>query len=128
MRKVAEVIADATNNSYESVIEKSNDTDYIDKLIKKYWFITDEIKNDDLKYKLEGYIFPNTYRFKNKDVTVEEIFNKMLDEMGKVLEPYKEDMEKSNLSIHQLITLAKCDLTYRKNKIHLYGDFFISKP
>ena len=106
MRKVAEVIADATNNSYESVIEKSNDIEYIDKLIKKYWFITDEIKNDDLKYKLEGYIFPNTYRFKNKDVTVEEIFNKMIDEMGKVLEPYKEDMEKSNLSIHQLITLA----------------------
>ena len=106
MRKVAEVIAESTNNSYESVLEKANDTEYIDKLIEKYWFITDAVKNDELKYKLEGYIFPNTYRFTNKDVTVEEIFNKMIDEMGKVLEPYKEDMEKSNLSIHELITLA----------------------
>lgn len=106
MRKIAEVIAASTNNSYESVIEKSNDIEYIDKLIEKYWFITDAIKNNDIKYKLEGYLFPNTYRFRNKDVTVEEIFNKMLDEMGKVLEPYKEDISKSNLSIHELITLA----------------------
>ena len=106
MRKVAEVIAESTNNSYESVIEKANDVEYIDKLIDKYWFITDAVKNDELIYKLEGYLFPNTYRFTNKDVTVEEIFNKMINEMGKILEPYKEDIEKSNLSIHELITLA----------------------
>ena len=106
MRKIAEVISASTNNSYESVIEKSNDIEYIDKLIEKYWFVTDAIKNNDIKYKLEGYLFPNTYRFRNKDVTVEEIFNKMLDEMGKVLEPYKEDISKSSLSIHELITLA----------------------
>ena len=106
MRKVAEAIAEKTNNSYESVLEKANDNEYIDKLINKYWFITDAIKNDDLKYKLEGYIFPNTYRFTNKDVTVEEIFNKMIDEMGKVLEPYKEDIQKSELSVHEILTLA----------------------
>ena len=122
MRKVAEVIAAATNNSYESVIEKANDTEYIDKLIAKYWFITDAVKNDELKYKLEGYLFPDTYRFMNKDVTVEEIFNKMLDEMGKVLEPYKEDIEKSGYTVHQILTLASViekeatnNDTYREN-------------
>ena len=106
MRKIAEVIAKGTNNSEESVIEKSRDQEYLDKVITKYWFVTDSVKNSDLKYNLEGYLFPNTYNFKNKDVTVEEIFNKMLDEMGVVLEPYKADIEKSNLSIHDLITLA----------------------
>ena len=106
MRKIAEVIANGTNNTYEDVINKNLDTEYLDKVIEKYWFVTDAIKNSDLKYSLEGYLFPDTYKFKNKDVTVEEIFNKMLDEMGKVLEPYKTDMEKSNLTIHELITLA----------------------
>lgn len=106
MRKIATVISEKTNNSYESVLEKANDMEYIEKLIDKYWFITDEIKNDNLKYKLEGYLFPNTYRYKNKDVSVEEIFNKMLDEMNKVLEPMKEDIEKSGFSIHQILTLA----------------------
>ena len=106
MRKIAEVISNNTNNSYDSVIAKSNDMDYINTLIKKYWFITDDIKNDELYYKLEGYLFPDTYRFNNKDVTVEEIFNKMLDEMASVLEPYKDKITKSNLTVHQILSLA----------------------
>jgi len=106
MRSIAKVISENTNNSYESVIEKSNDTNYIDSLIKDYWFITDEIKNNKIYYKLEGYLFPDTYRFENKDVTVEEIFNKMIKEMDKVLSEYKTDIEKNNLSIHKILTLA----------------------
>ncbi len=106
MRDIAKVISANTNNTYDEVIEKSNDTVYIDSLIKKYWFITEDIKNDSIYYKLEGYLFPDTYRFNNKDVTVEEIFNKMISEMSTVLEPYKNDIEKSNLSIHEILTLA----------------------
>ena len=106
MRKIAEVIANGTNNTEEDVIAKSRDTEYLDKVIEKYWFVTEDIKNSEIKYNLEGYLFPNTYNFKNKDVTVEEIFNKMLDEMAKVIEPYKDDMLKSKLSVHELFTLA----------------------
>lgn len=106
MRDIAKVISSNTNNNYESVIEKSNDITYIDSLIDKYWFITDDIKNDSIYYKLEGYLFPDTYRFTNKDVTVEEIFNKMLKKMNDVLEPFKDDISKSKLSIHKLLSLA----------------------
>jgi len=106
MRDIATVISKNTNNSYDSVIEKANDTAYIDSLINKYWFITDDIKNDSIYYKLEGYLFPDTYRFNNKDVTVEEIFNKMINKMASILEPLKKDIEKSSLSIHELLSLS----------------------
>lgn len=106
MRDIAKVISEKTNNTYDSVIEKANDTTYIDSLIQKYWFITEEVKNDSIYYKLEGYLFPDTYRFNSSDVGVEEIFNKMIQEMDKVLTPFKTDMEKNNLSIHKLLTLA----------------------
>lgn len=106
MRSIATMIAANTNNSYDSVIEKSNDSNYLNQLIDKYWFITDDIKNEEIYYKLEGYLFPDTYRFESKEVTVEEIFNKMIDKMSSVLEPYKEDMEKNQLSIHDIMTLA----------------------
>lgn len=106
MRDIAKVISTNTSNSYDSVIEKASDITYIDSLIDKYWFITDDIKNEDIYYMLEGYLFPDTYRFNNKDVSVEEIFNKMINEMAGVLEPYKTDIEKSSLSIHQILTLA----------------------
>lgn len=106
MRDIAKVISSSTNNSYDDVIAKANDISYIDSLKEKYWFITDDIKNDSIYYKLEGYLFPDTYRFDNKDVTVEEIFNKMINEMATVLEPYKEDILKKSLSVHQILTLA----------------------
>ena len=106
MRDIATVISSNTNNSYDSVIEKSNDVDYIKTLIEKYWFITDEVLNDELYYKLEGYLFPDTYKFNNKDVSVEEIFNKMISEMSKNLESLKTDINKNSLSVHQLLTLS----------------------
>ena len=106
MRDIASVISKNTDNSYDSVIEKANDINYINSLTQKYWFITDDIKNNDIYYKLEGYLFPDTYRFNNKSVTVEEIFNKMINEMASVLEPFRKDIEKSSLSLHQILTLA----------------------
>ncbi len=106
MRQTAEIIAENTNNSYDDVINKSNDVDYIKKLIDKYWFITEEVLDDQIYYKLEGYLYPDTYYFKNKDVTVEEIFDKLIDKMGQVLEPYKQQIEENELTVHQILTLA----------------------
>ena len=106
IRKVATVISENTNNTYKEVLSKLKDKEYINSLIKKYWFLTDDIKDKNIYYPLEGYLFPNTYRFNNKDVTVEEIFTKMLDETDKQLSKYKTKIEKSKYSIHELITLA----------------------
>lgn len=106
IRKLATLIQDNTNNSYDDVIDTLNDKEYLDELIEKYWFITDSIKNDKLYYSLEGYLFPDTYYFSNKSVTVKEIIEKMLDKMEKVLEEYKDEIENSSLSIHEILTLA----------------------
>lgn len=105
MREIASAIEKVTNNSSEDVINKSNDTEYLNMIKEKYWFITDEIFNDRIYYKLEGYIYPDTYKLTNKDVNVEYIFNKMLDEMSKKLEKYK-DNNYNDLSLHQRLTLA----------------------
>lgn len=106
MRDMAKLIASKTNNKEEDVIAKSNDEAYLNSLIEKYWFITDKILSKDIYYKLEGYLYPNTYIFENKSVSVEEIFNKMLKETEKQLEPLKSDIEKSNYSVHEILTLA----------------------
>lgn len=106
MRKIAKTIASNTNNSEEDVFNLLKDEEYINSLIDKYWFITENIKNQGIYYPLEGYLFPNTYQFINKDVSVKEIFNVMLDTMNNNLMKYKSQIDSSNLSIHQLLTLA----------------------
>lgn len=106
IKKYAEQIAKETNNSYDDVINTVKDKVYIQELINKYWFLTDSVLNDNLYYNLEGYLFPDTYEFKNKKVKVKRIIETMLDEMDKKLSKYKTDIENSNKSIHDIITMA----------------------
>lgn len=89
MRWIAKTIAAKTNNSENDVYAKLEDKDYLNTLIDKYWFISDDILDKNIYYPLEGYLFPDTYNFLNTSVTVEDIFKTMLDEMEKKLEPYK---------------------------------------
>ena len=106
MRGIAKLIKENTSNSEDDVYKTLKDEKYLNSIIEKYWFLTDDIKNSKIYYSLEGYLFPDTYRFNSKDVTVEEIFNKMLDQMEKELNKYKKQIENSKYSVHELITLA----------------------
>lgn len=106
MRYIAKLISENTNNTEDDVYNLLNDSNYLDYLINKYWFLTDEIKDNRIYYSLEGYLFPDTYQFKSKDVTVKEIFETLLDEMDTKLTPYKTDIQNSNYTVHQILTLA----------------------
>ncbi len=60
MRQVIKVITDNTQNTEEDILNVLQDTNYLDSLIEKYWFITDEIKNEKIYYSLER-IFISRY-------------------------------------------------------------------
>lgn len=105
-REFARVVEKNTNNTYDDVMKVLEDKEYINSLISDYWFITDDILNDKIYYSLEGYLFPDTYEFKNKNVTVYEIIKKLLDQMDNVLSPYKVKIESDTFSVHELLTLA----------------------
>ena len=106
MREVARLIASNTNHTEDEVFALLEDETYLDSLIEEYWFLTDAIKDPEIYYSLEGYVFPDTYKLESKDVSIETIFATMLDEMEQVLEPYRSDIEASRFSVHELLTLA----------------------
>ena len=106
MRWYAKEIAENTNFTEEDILNKLKDEIYIDSLIQKYWFLTNEIKNKDIYYPLEGYLWPETYLFEKNDLTIESIFEKLLDETQEKLNKYKETIQKYNYSVHQILTLA----------------------
>lgn len=106
IRTFAKIVSEKTNNSYDSIITLMNDNNYIDELISEYWFLTDNIKNKDIYYPLEGYLYPNTYALSSKDADIKDIISKVLEETNKKLSPYKEEINNSNYSIHEIISLA----------------------
>lgn len=116
MRWIVSTIADKTNNSENQVYGLLSDEEYLDTLIDKYWFIDDDIKDEDIYYSLEGYLYPDTYIFENKDVDVKTIFEKMLDKMDTVLTPYKDEIKKSDYSVHEILSLASVVELEAKNE------------
>ena len=105
VREIAKIISSKTDNSYEDIMSLMNDNSYIDELINKYWFLTTDIKNKDIYYPLEGYLFPDTYSVM-KNSKIKDIITKMLDETDNKLSKYKDSISNSSLSIHEIITLA----------------------
>ena len=108
LKYYAKIIAKKYKYTEDEIINKWQDKTYLKTLINKYWFLTDEILDDSIYYALEGYLYPDTYLF-NKEATIEEITEKLLDMMGKYLEEYKDKVktlsEKVN-SMHKVLTLA----------------------
>lgn len=102
IRWIAKTIANSTNNSEQDVFDLLQNEEYIDSLINEYWFITEDIKNKDIYYPLEGYLFPDTYSFDGKDTDVKTIFKSMLDKMGSVLT----EAGAKNKDVHDILCLA----------------------
>lgn len=105
MRYIIKKITSEFDITEGEILNLLKDEEYLDKLIEKYWFITDDVKNKKLYYSLEGYLFPDTYEF-YVNTSVEDIFRTMLNNMENKLFKYKEEVESSKYTIHQMITLA----------------------
>ena len=105
MKGIINSITKNTDITEEEIINKLKDQEYLNSLIKDYWFLTEDILNPSIYYPLEGYLAPDTYEFK-KDATIEDIFKKMLDQESEILDVYKASIDKSTLTIHQIMTLA----------------------
>jgi UPF0755 protein len=106
LEQIADIVASKTNNSKEDIMTVWNSSEFIDAVIEKYDFITDEIKNKSIRYSLEGYFFPSTYELQNKDVTPEYVAYKMLDQLQKVLNKYQTEISNSELTVHEILTLS----------------------
>ncbi len=104
-RKIVSLITSNMNIDENTIYQKISDTTYLDSLIKKYWFLTEDIKNPEIYYSLEGYLFPDTYEF-NEDADIESLMETMLDNTEKKLEKYKNDILKSEYTIHEIMTMA----------------------
>jgi UPF0755 protein len=105
MRYIINKITSEFDIEEKEILNLLKDESYLDRLIEKYWFITEDVKNKKLYYSLEGYLFPDTYEF-YVNTTPEDIFRTMLNNMENKLSKYKEEVENSKYSIHQMITLA----------------------
>lgn len=108
LEQIAEnVIAKKTGHTAEEFMEKITDEAYIDSLMASYPnLLTDEIRGEDVRYALEGYLFPATYPFYEEDPSLELIIEGMLDATQANVSPYTAILEERGQTPHWLLTFA----------------------
>jgi UPF0755 protein len=108
LKEIAQIIAKAVNLPEEEVFNQLNDRTFIQKMMAKFPdLLTTDIQNPNIKYPLEGYLFPATYPFYKPNPTVEEMVVTMLEQTKKVITPYlAEFSEEEEFTAHQLLTMS----------------------
>ena len=103
-----------TKLSSDEFLEKVNDAEFIKKLQKQFpELITDDVYGKDIKYALEGYLYPAIYDI-NDNETVESLITKMVKLTNeKVVPLYKKNNktwkingQDKQISIHDYMTMA----------------------
>ena len=91
----------------KKVFATLNDEKFIKSMQDKFpSLLTDDIFQKDIKYPLEGYLFPATYDFEEKTPSLETIVTAMLKQTEKVLQEYEAQMTEQEFSTHKLLTMA----------------------
>lgn len=105
MRQVASLVHEKLDISENEFLEVASNQNNLNEWIKKYWFLTDDIKNPKIYYPLEGYLFPDTYQVE-VGRSAKELIEKMLNNTEAKLEPLKSVFKTSSYSIHEIMTIA----------------------
>ncbi|MFS1517803.1 endolytic transglycosylase MltG [Bacillus sp. SM2101] len=107
LTQIGKIIAEKTNYSEDEVMAKLTDKEYIATLQSHYPdLLTEEILGENIKYPLEGYLFPATYDFYKEDPSIEDIVEKMLAKTQEVLLNYDAEIAGLGMSAHTVLTMA----------------------
>ncbi len=105
IRKYASMISEVIDIGEEELLAYWNDEDVIRSYMKEYPFLTEDMFNEDVKYYMEGYLFPDSYEFfENSDC--DKITRKFLDRTMEIYEAHKKEFSQSRFSVHEVFTLA----------------------
>ena len=71
-----------------------------------YWFVKEIPENPDRHYRLEGYLFPDTYEFYNSSSEI-TVINKLLARFDEVfVQAYRDKAKDLGMSVDEIITIA----------------------
>ncbi len=104
--KIASLVAKKTDFKKEDFIKVMKDDKFFEQLKAQYPdLLTDAGNAKDVRYRLEGYLFPATYNV-HKNRSLEDLVTQMVDTTNQILTPYYSQIKEKGLNVQEVMTLA----------------------
>ncbi|MFF5995568.1 endolytic transglycosylase MltG [Lysinibacillus sp. KU-BSD001] len=107
LEQIANVIEKKTDFTAEEFMTKVTDKAFIEMMMAEYPnLLTTDILGENVRYPLEGYLYPATYPFYEEKPTIESIIETMIAAMDTMVMNYKAGFEGLGMSVHEFVTFA----------------------
>lgn len=98
--------SDKTPFTSEEFLNLIQDDSFIASMVEKYPQLLESLPSkSDVKYQLEGYLYPATYDY-YEDTTLEDLVEQMIAAMDTNLDPYYNSISKQNMTVNEVLTLS----------------------
>lgn len=104
--QIGDLLAKKTKYSKEEFLALMENETFFNQLADKYPELLGSAKEaQDVRYRLEGYLFPATYNY-YKEKTLEETVEQMVATTNTVMSQYYDKIAAENRTVHQVLTLS----------------------
>ncbi|KFN91142.1 YceG family protein [Tetragenococcus muriaticus PMC-11-5] len=106
VEQVASSISEQTEFSQDEFLDLMEDEEFFNELEENYSeLLGDAAEAEEVRYRLEGYLFPATYDYQS-DMSLEELVEQMVATTDSVLKGHYDEIEESDLDVQETLTVA----------------------
>jgi len=107
LEQIGNIVEKKTSYTQKEFMDLVTSDTFVQQMKAKYPdLVTDAVLAENIRYDLEGYLFPATYSYFEEKPTLESIVDEMVGAMDKVVKNYSDALTEKQMSVHQLITFA----------------------
>ncbi|WP_248628618.1 endolytic transglycosylase MltG [uncultured Enterococcus sp.] len=106
IEQIADKLADKTKLSKKDFLALMKDEQFFEEMLAKYPKLLESASQaQDVRYRLEGYLFPATYDYLKK-MSMKDLVEQMIAKSDAVMQNYYDAIAAKNMTVQQVLTLA----------------------
>lgn len=107
IEQIGKVIEKKTPYTQKEFMDLVTSDTFVQQMMANYpELVTDAVLADNIRYDLEGYLYPATYSYYEEKPSLEAIVEEMIGSMNNVVKNYSDVLVEKQMSVHQLLTFA----------------------
>ncbi|MGE7112203.1 endolytic transglycosylase MltG [Lysinibacillus sp. NPDC047702] len=107
LEQIGNIVEKKTPYTQKEFMDLVTSEAFVQQMMANYpELVTDAVLADNIRYDLEGYLFPATYSYFEEKPSLEAIVEEMVGAMNKVVKNYSDLLAEKQMSVHQLVTFA----------------------